>query len=71
MEDFAGKFFMIARGDTEVSVTTKRHLDYSEAKREMERLCQKEGKPFYLLEAIERVSLVEIPKPIKWQKVFP
>jgi hypothetical protein len=57
---------MVLRADI-ASAPTARHATETEAREEAERLCQKMGKPFFVLQAIAKVEIAQFP--VKWVNV--
>jgi hypothetical protein len=63
------KFWMIIRADESTGENvTHQHYDFLEAEKEAERLCRKEGKPFYVLEMIGRVEPGLPFPPVSWER---
>lgn len=59
-------FYIVLRADTP-SAPSVRHATESDARAEAERLCQKTGKPFFVLQAIAKVEIAQFP--VKWVDV--
>lgn len=61
------KFWMVVKGDSPNNFgTVVRHATFEEAQKEAERLCRREGTPFYVLESIARVHAVVLVSPVEW-----
>jgi len=60
------KFWMVIRETG--STSDRRHNTHEEAKAEAARLCRKEHRPFFVLEAVEAVDVAEVP--LKWEETL-
>jgi len=58
-------FYVVMRADVPQTSVSVRHETESEARAEAERLTQKTGKPFVVLQAIALVQIAQFP--VKWQ----
>jgi hypothetical protein len=59
-------FYVVLRADT-TNAPTVRHPTETEAREEAERLCQKTGKPFFVLQAVAKVEIAQFP--VKWMNI--
>jgi len=59
-------FYVVMRADV-ASTINVRHVTETEAREEAERLCQKTGKPFIVLQAIGRVEIAQYP--VRWANI--
>jgi hypothetical protein len=59
-------FYVVMRADA-ASTVNVRHATETEAREEAERLCQKMGKPFVMLQAIACVEIAQFR--IRWKNI--
>lgn len=59
-------FYVVMRADV-ASTINMRHMTEAEVREEAERLCQKTGKPFIVLQAIGRVEIAQFP--VRWANI--
>lgn len=57
-------FFIVIQADQSPMQATRRHATKSDATAEAERLCQRTGKAFIVLEAIGWVKVAQLP--VEW-----
>ncbi|CAG0946648.1 hypothetical protein ANRL1_03165 [Anaerolineae bacterium] len=60
-------FYVVMRADVPQTTVSIRHETESAAREEAERLVQKTGKPFVVLQAIASVQIAQFP--VKWLNV--
>jgi hypothetical protein len=60
-------FYVVMRGDMPQMNVSIRYTTETEAREEAERLCQKHGKPFIVLQAIAGVQIAQFP--VKWVNI--
>lgn len=57
-------FYVVMRSDVPQTNVSTRYATEAEARAEAERLCQKTGKPFAVLQSIAVVQIAQFP--VKW-----